>query len=51
MSIMNPATMLPERWQDFKDQAIMLAGRKVDLQAPPSAVEVIRGCQCGTLSG
>ena len=31
MSIMNPATMLPERWQDFQDRAIMLAGRKVDL--------------------
>ena len=30
-SIMNPATMPPERWQDFQDRAIMLAGRKVDL--------------------
>ena len=30
MSIMNPATMLPERWQDFQVRAIMLAGRKVD---------------------
>ena len=40
MSIMNPATMLPERWQDFQDQTIMLAGRKVDLQVPPPAVEV-----------
>ena len=40
MSIMNPATMLPERWQDFQDRAITLAGRKVDLQVPPPAVEV-----------
>ena len=31
ISIMNPATMLPERWQDFQDRAIMLADRKVDL--------------------
>ena len=31
MSIMNPASMLPESWQDFQNRAIMLAGRKVDL--------------------